>query len=492
MRTQSWRVTAALAVAGGLLALPAAAGAATITVETTDTDDLTNNGTCSLREAAIAANGNSNIHEAGCEAGDAGITDVIQLAAATYTLSGNGDDISETGDLDFSAGGPVSITGAPLNSGDRPTTIIDGNDADRIFPLGNDGGGHVSVELSKLELRDGKVTGSADGGAVLVDDPDASLLFDTVIASSNEAGDYGGAVHFPNGDADARFSIVQSEFSGNSAGDEGGALWLDLMDTGDNETRPRIVGSTLAGNSSGSMGGAMYLGTRALDGIFLRVQNTTISGNSAAAGGGALAFDLAESGNAFFTHATIANNTTAAAGQGGAVLTSPGINDEQFVYFGSSIVAGNTAAGAPSNCVGPGNVQGSDSIESANSCGLTGASNKPNTDPLLAPLATNSGGLRTTRTHGLYDTSPAVNMVAPVGGECAGLSSDQRNVTRPAGPGCDAGAFEGTVGPKPATPGTPAKKCKKTKKKKKKKRSAGAAKKKKKKKKCKKKKKKKK
>lgn len=468
-----------------LLACAAPAGAATINVDTT-ADESTNNTICSLREALTSANTDMNTHEDGCTAGEP-TTDTIQLTAGTFTLAGaQEDDENVEGDLDVTGGGPVIIQGAPIDANDKPVSIIDGGNANRQVHLIGDATEQVNVELLALELRNGNVPG--DGGAVQVDDPDARLLIDTVIFNGNDAGHYGGAVYYPEGNTNSRFSIEQSEFVGNTAGGEGGALWLDIPEMfGSN---PTIDNSAFVGNTATEMGGALYLGTRVIDGIFLEVTNTTISGNSAALGGGALAFDLAESGNASFQFSTIANNTTATAGQGGGIRAITFGPDDQFVQLNNSIMAGNTAAGSPSNCAGPGNFQGGFSIESTNSCGLNAGNSLLNTDPQLAPLATNPGGELTTRTHGLYDTSPAVNR-SPLA-QCSGMfpvtTVDQRYVTRPVGGSCDTGAHEGTVGPNPnppstnppgTTPTTPVTKCKK--KKKKKKRSAVEAKKKKKK-----------
>src|SRR5262245_31090844 len=87
-----------------VLAQPArVAFAASITVTTT-TDEMTDNATCSLREAIIAANTNSNAHENACTAGSDSNTDTITLATgATYslTIDGNAEDASATGDLDI-------------------------------------------------------------------------------------------------------------------------------------------------------------------------------------------------------------------------------------------------------------------------------------------------------------------------------------------------------------------------------------------------------
>src|SRR6476659_7405656 len=72
--------------------------AATIDV-TTFTDNLINNGDCSLREAIQAANTDSAVDA--CPAGSG--ADTIQLLAGTYTLSivGANEDMNQTGDLDI-------------------------------------------------------------------------------------------------------------------------------------------------------------------------------------------------------------------------------------------------------------------------------------------------------------------------------------------------------------------------------------------------------
>jgi hypothetical protein len=441
------------------------------------------NSTCSLREAVTSANTNLNTHEPDCEIGQP-TQDTINVPAGTYTLSGaSGENANASGDLDITGGGPVVVTGPGIDASDQPLVIVDGANNDRLFDLILNPGQQVDVELLAMQLRNGNAGPAGDGGAVEVGDPDARLIIDSVIFTSNDVGGYGGAVHYPDGVAASRFRVEQSEFAGNFADEEGGALWLDILE---DPVRPEIVNSAFVGNMSNEGGAAIYLGTRALNGIFLEVTNTTISGNmDFGGGGGAVGFDLSETGNVSFQFSTIANNSTTLAGGGGAIRTMTALPEEQFVLINNTIIAGNTAAGAPSNCDGPGNVQGSFSVESLNSCGLSLANSLVNTDPQLAPLAFNAGEM-TTRTHGLYDSSPAVNH-SPVG-QCSGMfpitTFDQRYVPRPAGAACDTGAFEGTVGPapagpaNPATPATPAKKCKK--KKKKKKRSAVAAKKKKK------------
>jgi hypothetical protein len=103
----------------------------------------------------------------------------------------------------------------------------------------------------------------------------------------------------------------------------------------------------------------------------------------------------------------------------------------------NTIVAGNTAGSAPSNCAvagGPIASMGHD-IESSNSCGFTAAGDHVNTDPVLGPLRNNGGP---TPTQALSAGSPAID--AGDTARCA--STDQRGVARPQGPACDIGAFE--------------------------------------------------
>jgi hypothetical protein len=84
-------------------------------------------------------------------------------------------------------------------------------------------------------------------------------------------------------------------------------------------------------------------------------------------------------------------------------------------------------------------------IASDGSCNLVQPTDKPNTDPLVAPLANNGGP---TLTHALMPNSPAIDAAADVG-----LTIDQRGVARPQGAGFDIGAFELTVNRAPSCTG---------------------------------------
>ncbi len=441
-------VAGLIACVGGLALAPAAGHASVIIVETT-ADELntpTGNGDCSLREAVITANDNDNSSFPDCAAGQLGNQDFISLPAGTITLTeGNG------GALDFSGGGSVRIGG----EGDEPgNTLIDADDVDRAMHIRSNVAEAVDVVLADLAIEDGNVPGNdSDGGAILVDDPDAHLSVNRATIRSSHAGRYGGAISFATDESAADLEVHATELVDNSAGDDGGALYLknptNCADTIVNQ-------SVLAGNTADGVGGAIYeVGSESGDGTCVTVRNSTLSGNSAAKGGGALG-----TGNlplqARIEFATIAGNSTPMAGRGGGIQID---SDLHRIFLTGTILASNTAAGAASNCARVGGAfepEGTKySLESADTCGLTSASpsfDLVSTDPLLAPLADNGGD---TRTRGLYDGSPARSRVpvAPVD-ECGPSEyRDQRGFDRISpplpDPFCDVGAFEGTVGPAP-------------------------------------------
>jgi hypothetical protein len=191
-------------------------------------------------------------------------------------------------------------------------------------------------------------------------------------------------------------TIERSTISGNKTSNVGGGI-RTLGDA-------HIINSTISGNAtSGWHGGAIFH----TDGV-MRVVNTTIAHNSAPGGttGGAFVGTFGENSPTLaLTNTIIANNSG---------------NQCLAFYAGTGIV---TLA------------SGGHNLASDDSCNLGAAGDLPSTDPLLGPLADNSGD---TFTHALLSSSPAIDKanseVCP--------ATDQRGITRPRGVGCDIGAFE--------------------------------------------------
>ena len=74
-------------------------------------------------------------------------------------------------------------------------------------------------------------------------------------------------------------------------------------------------------------------------------------------------------------------------------------------------------------------------LDSDGTCGLTGAGDLPNTDPLLGPLAANGGP---TLTHALLPGNTAID----TGDDDSCPATDQRGVVRPPRAACEIGAYE--------------------------------------------------
>ncbi len=451
------RLTLCGVVLGLLLALPAAAGAATITVDTaSDTPDPNH---CTLRQALTSAN-TGDITGSDCVVGstDPDVADEIDIPAGTYTLSGaQGEDANAGGDLDVTQ--RVIFHGAGAGA-----TIIDANHVDRaidVIDVATNGDPSVDVTVNDLTIENGNATGAtADGGGIRMGDANGVITVDHVVIRDSHADRWGGAVSFDNStNGQDNMNIVDSELIDNDATGKGGAVWLRPA-SGDSDGI--INRSTLTGNHSDAAGGAIYLagqtetaGGTGTGAPALQLVNSTVADNTANGGGGALAQGSAVS-QVWIYFSTIAGNSTTSSVGGGGLQTDV---DAQQVSLRGTIIAGNLRNGAEVNCAELDTASSdgvfatyatSYSIESANTCDLTtGAPSNDlvNTDPLLAPLAVTAPG--TIPTRGLNNGSPAWDLIPaadcnpetllghnPVGGV------DERGVARPIDANCDAGAFE--------------------------------------------------
>jgi parallel beta-helix repeat protein len=183
---------------------------------------------------------------------------------------------------------------------------------------------------------------------------------------------------------------------------------------------------TMSGNSASTVGGGIYnTGS-------LTVNNSTLYGNSAKYGGGV--YTPGNSSSALLlNNATIANNRASSAG--GGIDVAAGSN----VLLHNTLIAGNHAAGKPSDVSGSLNSSSNYNLIGDGSGGLStanhnvlGSSAKP-LNPLLAPLA-NYGG--PTKTMALLPGSPAIN----AGSSAYGGKTDERGKSRVGA--TDIGAFE--------------------------------------------------
>lgn len=482
-------------VSGG--ATPAFAAAFTVTSTVDSVDASPGDGLCA--DSAGRCTLRAAIQETNALPGADGIT----VPAGTYTLTipGREEDASTTGDLDI--GDDLTIMGAGAEA-----TALDGNQLDRVLDVrtgkvrllavrvqngdsGEEfgGGGIVNrgvldvanstidgnrgvfaggiVNIGTLSMANGTVSDNTGtigiGGVYSV----GTLSMNNVLIVGNLAveGDVGGLG--TSGDAfltdvtvsgnrvneflnmgggilnDGMLSLTRSLVSGNQAWVGGGIFAggeLTLFEsTIERNTAQDGAGlfnyageatmfrSTISSNTASAVGGGIVI-----TGGSLAATNSTVSGNTASRGGG-IYYEL---GSLHLHSSTVSAN--------GASLWGGGIQGDVVTTFTiqNTIVADN----AGGDCGGVLPTSNGHNLDGDGSCGLTGTGDLSATDPLLGPLSHNGGR---TLTHALLPGSPAID--AGDNEDCP--FDDQRGLYRPAGSGCDIGAFEADASlPDPGPP----------------------------------------
>ena len=273
-------VGAVLVVA--VMALPAAAHAATYTVNTTADPAGAGcaGGTCSLRQALNLVNGGSG-------------GDTIVIPAIHITL---------TQGFVLSIDKPVTITGAGARE-----SIIDANSTSSVFT--------IDTAASPVTIEAVTITGGSFGGI----SNSANLTLRRVAVADNHTASAAGGI---SNDVTGTITIDQSLITGNTAATVGGGIYTQGPTTIRNST---ISGNTGNGSASTWEAGGVYASSPSVS-----ITNTTITGNSAHKGGGV----TVDSGTVTFKNTIVAGNTATGAGQpgnclnGGATFTSEGGNLE--------------------------------------------------------------------------------------------------------------------------------------------------------------------
>ncbi len=245
--------------------------------------DLGDAGAGTLRDAVAQANANPD-----ADTIVFGVSGTIALASEI--------DITES----------VTITGGN-------TITLDGGGATRILGINNPGS-LINVTLSGLTFQNAD-SGAGGGGAIVVDNPEILIIRNSVF-TGNSAGADGGALYMTGG----FLRIYDTTFSSNSSVDGGGAVYIGSGTL-------QIEDSVFTGNS-GNYGGALYA-TNLYGGV---IRGSTFSNNTAASSGGAI--ELYEiPGTILIENCEITGNT--AAGDGGGLYASS-------LYYGSVLTIANT------------------------------------------------------------------------------------------------------------------------------------------------------
>jgi hypothetical protein len=304
----------------------------------------------------------------------------------------------------------MSVTQSSIHDNQDTGVYISSNDSGRLPSHNN----QVTLDQVAIYNNTGKMYGA--GGLV---NNGAPVTVNRSWIFNNASGPYGsgGIASYGNAYGPAVFTLTNSTVYSNS-------------------TNPT--------STSNQGGGILVAGTSV-------IANTTISGNQANDGGG-IYFNTSQGSylplEVHLINVTLANNS-ALSGNPGAnlkIASSPSTG---------TFTATNTIIATPlngANCdLGGRQIDGGYNLEygqgaASATCGFTVAAQTG--DPYLAPLSPQGGNGQPVM--GLYTGSAALDKAnlsicaaSPVNNQ------DQRELPRPVGPGCDIGAFEGTV------PGSP-------------------------------------
>lgn len=402
-------------------------------------------GLCTLRAALQEANTFAGAQTITFAAGTNG-TPIVLTGAAN-------EDANVSGDLDIL--GDVTITGNGATN-----TIINGGGIDRVFDVHT----AINTTLNGVQVQNGVAATSVGGG--LLNAGNLTLLNVTVnnnsATSSGATGGFGGGIYntgtvtlnnvtlngnstsgspwpgsnssggglYNSGTANLSNSLVISNTVLGTGGGlyNGNSLTLDNSTITSNQATDGNGGGLYnAGGATATLTGDTFKGNSAFfgsggveNGGNLTVTNTTIGQNNnqqgSAVGG------LSNTGTANLTNVTISGNTTIT---GTAGLSNSG----GTITLKNTIVANNPGG----DCAGTITSNGYNLAGDA-SCGLGGAGDQNNVNPLLDLLG-NYGG--PTDTFRLLSGSPAIDAVAA---GCPPPATDQRGNARAAP--CDVGAYE--------------------------------------------------
>lgn len=307
---------------------PSAASAATTVTVTTTLDETAANGTCSLREATLYANGTA---EPDCAATPASGNTTIVLPAGVYTLGGR----------------PLTLTGSvTLNGAGATTTTINAAAASQVFVLTS----AAQASIADVAVTGGNTAAVCGGGMCGLGQPvfgvpgggianDGTLALTRVIVSGNHTS--AGAV---NGQC-----IAANPTGGCGGGNGGDGAGISNGKTG----TLTITASTITSNTTGA-------GAAGDHGPADQSPGTSGSGGN---GGG-----ISNAGTLTITNSTISDNTTGAGGNG-----TPGADASGNTDGGNASAGAGGGSGAGIESSGPLVISGSTLVGNRTGVGGTGA-----------------------------------------------------------------------------------------------------------------------
>lgn len=329
-----------LGLAGMLVAPPSRAQFFNQITVTTNADDFTNNGNCTLREAIIAANTNTAVDA--CASGSSTLADEIVFATSTNGKTivlnrlGAGEDAAATGDLDITSNASNTSNDVYILGNGTGATIIDGDQADRVFEVL----GTAGLTLENLTVTRG--AGVSTGAGIYAHNT-TTLSLNGVLITNNIATApttaTGGAI-----EADNNLYINNSFVVGNRAEGTGNGNAIGggiaMYSTGTKTITRTIISNNIVKTASGlAQGGGIFKQTGILtvsDSILDNNQSTTDTGS--ALGGGI----QVDSGTLDLNRVQLSNNLAQFTGSSGQA-NGGAISSRNTVALINSTLVGNQA-----------------------------------------------------------------------------------------------------------------------------------------------------
>lgn len=283
-----------------------------------------------------------------------------------------------------------------------------------------DGSGGGLIVLRRTTFSNNTATFMAGAVQTFFYPPDQGLLVEDCVFTNNSAPNAAGGLLHQAG----RLTLTRSTFTGNTAGQDAGAIQLYLA------SPSTISDSTFNANRAVRYAGGLWV----VDSNPVTVTNSTFSANrvegtSTSGYGGAIA--VGGSSALTVSHTTLADNFTSFVG---GALQGNGITLRASVFSNNVSAIGFGRHCSPQAAEGGFNVQFPAQNPGAGDPNCT--SGVLIADPLLGPLANNGGP---TQTRALTGASPARDRVTS---GCPPPSTDQRGSPRPIGAACDSGSYE--------------------------------------------------
>lgn len=318
-------------------------------------------------------------------------------------------------------------TNADSGAGSLRQTIADAGSGDTILFDSSLSGATIVLGGSPLVINknltitgpQGGITVDGNSGSRVLDIDSGVVAISFVNVTGGSALNYGGGIQL-----DGTLTLSDMTISGSTVSHYGAGLAVMSGSA-------TLTNTTVSGNvtTSGYAGGIVTFGN-------LSLTNATISGNTSNFSGSGLMLLVPPSGSltANLLNVTISGNTTVDGNAALEVLPPPDTTVNLNIH--NSIIASQANGDDCRIFAFDVNLSEGNNIASNGTCPFSQATDHPNSNPMLGPLALRAPGA--TMTHSLLAGSPAID--GGDDGTCP--PADQRGVVRPLGTHCDIGSYE--------------------------------------------------